>query len=262
MQCDNCHLKFFVPTVTGDTNFYAQLQERDWYYLGDKTEYHEAARHINKGDMVLDVGAGRGAFAKHITWANFTGLEFSPDAVRMAQREGINVVQESIEEHALQHEATYDVVCAFQVLEHVSNIGGFVHACVACVKPGGLLIFSIPSDDGFVGAQIDNVLNMPPHHVSRFSDECLKQIGNQFGITVVHVHHEPLSDMHIPSYAQTVVQHAILNLFKKQPTTFHPLFDVLPINMAVKLLRKVFSLGLHKHPLRPVGHSVTVVYQK
>ena len=165
----NAISSFFVPAVTGDEAFYAQLQERDWDHLSDKTEYREAARYIHTGDKVLDVGAGRGAFSAHVSHAAYTGLEFSPDAVNLARQKGINVVQESIESHADLHKTSYDAVCAFQVLEHVGNIAEFIQACVKCVKPGGILIFPIPSDDSFVGAQTDNLLNMPPHHVSRFS---------------------------------------------------------------------------------------------
>jgi 2-polyprenyl-3-methyl-5-hydroxy-6-metoxy-1,4-benzoquinol methylase len=77
------------------------------------------------------------------------GLEFSRKAKEIAFSNGIIIENESIQSHSVAHPAKYDVVCAFQVLEHVSEIRSFIESSIKALKPGGLLIYSIPSADSF-----------------------------------------------------------------------------------------------------------------
>lgn len=68
-QCQNCHVKFFNPIVTGDENFYNVLQKFEWYYMEDKYEYSIASKYIlseNPNGKVLEIGAGKGAFKKFL----------------------------------------------------------------------------------------------------------------------------------------------------------------------------------------------------
>jgi len=174
--CLACHLKFFVPAVTGDAGFYAALQRFPWYYPEEKDEFAVAAGHIGPTDRVLEVGAGRGAFARGIACAGYVGLETSVDAVAAARAGGVTLRHETVEEHARDRAGAYDVVCAFQVLEHVPDTGRFLAACVDCLRGGGRLIVSVPNDDGFLSADRDNVLNFPPHHVTRWSADCLRSL--------------------------------------------------------------------------------------
>jgi SAM-dependent methyltransferase len=126
--CGRCGLRFYTPPLIGDEGFYESLQKIDWYYLADKEEYEFAARHVSRKDHVLEVGVGRGAFAQKITPASYEGLELSETAVNMARQLGLKVSRRSIEEHAKDHAGSYDVVCSFQVLEHVADTKSFLES--------------------------------------------------------------------------------------------------------------------------------------
>ncbi|MCL0042050.1 hypothetical protein M1N12_03205 [Peptococcaceae bacterium] len=76
LECASCDLRFFWPSVTGSEQFYKLLQVFEWYYLDNKDEYDFACRYINEADKVLDIGCGKGAFAKKIKSTDYTGLEF------------------------------------------------------------------------------------------------------------------------------------------------------------------------------------------
>jgi hypothetical protein len=66
-RCLDTGLRFFAPArVSGDDEFYGQLQEFDWYYMPWKWEHQQAALHIQKGAKVLEVGCGRGDFLSAI----------------------------------------------------------------------------------------------------------------------------------------------------------------------------------------------------
>src|SRR5262249_52685274 len=149
---------------------------------------------ISGGDEVLEVGCGRGKFAQKIATASYLGLELSREAQEMAAADGIRVILEPVETHCLQSEQRYDVVCAFQVLEHVANPVAFIDACIRCLKVGGLLIYSVPNVDSYLAYCTNVVLGMPPHHVTWWIEPTLKYAAQRFGMDVLVIERERLAD--------------------------------------------------------------------
>lgn len=140
-HCPKCDFRFFFSEngeiPTGDDDFYNALNKISWYYLSEKHEYDFAKQYINDEDRVLEVGCGKGTFAKYIPQAQYLGLEFSTDAKKMAEENGVNVQNISIQEYAKDHNSEADVVCSFQVLEHVSNPHSFIQAKIDACRGGG-----------------------------------------------------------------------------------------------------------------------------
>ena len=262
-HCSESDLKFFYPVVTGSESFYEKLQQIDWYYLNEKEEYQYAKDYIKESDAVLEIGCGKGAFAEKIAAKNYIGLEFSHKAQALAAEKNIEVLTESIEQHAANHSEQYSVVCSFQVLEHVADIHSFVESSIKCLKPGGLLIYSVPSADSFVATIKNYVLNMPPHHQSWWSDKSLHHISELFNLKVVDVHHEKLAEIHKQWYSYSILIGAIANITKYKSNKL--LIDrSLPyrlMSLASVLGSKWLEKGLTRKGL-PDGHSVTYVYQK
>ncbi len=194
--CTRCELIFFWPLVTGDQVFYAALARHPWYYMEDKREFEIARRFVSPGDKVLEVGGGRGAFAKHVGVADYVGLEFSPSAVAAARDRGIQMLCMPLEQHAISAQAGYDIACAFQVLEHTPDPRAFVERLAACVKPGGRVIVSVPGEDSFAGSAINDFLNLPPHHVTRWRDAALRNLAVNSGMTIEALEHESVASYH------------------------------------------------------------------
>lgn len=261
-RCESCDLRYYDPMTTGDEVFYEALQRFDWYYLADKAEYAVAAPHIGEHDNVLEIGSGRAAFAKKIQCGSYLGLEFSSSAIRMAAEQGIQLVGETVQAHAVTHPEQYDVVCSFQVLEHVSDVRSFVEASVACLKPGGRLIYSVPNEDGLPGAEINNVLNMPPHHVTRWTKACMQNLAREFDLSVLAMEEEKVADMHVDALSRTFAQHAIGQFFGWNPLLLDARYTRRPIRMLVKRLAGLLRGPLQDERLRSTGHSLTCVFQK
>ncbi len=138
-HCKDCDLRFFslknsiIPI--GDNDFYNALNKISWYYVDEKHEYHYAKNFINKDSNVIEVGCGKGAFAKFIPNKSlYIGLEFSTDAKIMAAKNGIMIENVTIEDFATTHQNTFDVACSFQVLEHVANPHSFIKSQIECLK--------------------------------------------------------------------------------------------------------------------------------
>jgi|694.fasta_scaffold49314_4 2-polyprenyl-3-methyl-5-hydroxy-6-metoxy-1,4-benzoquinol methylase len=260
--CNQCGLKFFYPLMPGDEKFYEDLQHTPWYYVEDKQEYDIASRFIEPSDKVLEIGAGRGVFSQKISCREYVGLEFSQAAITAAHQVNVSLRKESVESHAMHQPGQYDVVCAFQVLEHVTNVHEFIQSCLDCLKPGGKLIFAVPSEDAFLGLQADNILNMPPHHATRWTDRCLENVAKIFKLSVFYIQHDDLSGTHSRAFSTSLVQHGLRTVFKIPLRVLDDKFLSFPVKIFVKTLSMVIQTYLRLFPMRLFGHSVTVVYRK
>jgi 2-polyprenyl-3-methyl-5-hydroxy-6-metoxy-1,4-benzoquinol methylase len=196
-RCVACDLRFFDPPCPGDAVFYERLQSIDWYYMDDKPEYDYAAGQVCDGSRLLEVGCGKGAFRAFLpAGLDYVGLEFNDAAVAQARSSGLTVLRESVEAHATLHPEAYDVVCSFQVLEHVPDTRQFVRACVGSLRPGGKLILAVPAEDSFLAFGVDVVTNLPPHHVTRWSDTALRNLAAREGLSILDLWHEPIAAIH------------------------------------------------------------------
>lgn len=255
-------LIFFNPSVTGSEFFYEKLQNFEWYYMEQKNEYDYASQLIKESDIVLEIGSGKGAFAKKIPSKNYVGLELSQSAIEMALENSVYVISESIQSHAINNTAKYDVVCAFQVLEHIADIRSFIESSILCLKPGGILIYSVPSVDSFAKYVSNYELDMPPHHVTRWSDLSLKNIAKYFPVEHIEIWHEPLQFIHKEFYAITIFKKALLQSLRRRIKNIDKSLTTKAIGGISRILGKIFAQGLTDIALMPRGMSVTSVYRK
>lgn len=259
-HCDECDLKFFDPCYTGGQKFYTDLQKFDWYYKSEKYEYDYVLPYIGSKDRVLEIGCGKGTFSKKLKTKKYVGLEYSENAKALADTDGVDVRNESIAFHAVKNSESYDAVVSFQVLEHVCDPKGFVMSALDCLKPGGTLILTTPSEDSWLQYKQNFSLNMPPHHVTKWTDKCLINLADQFNIKHVHLHHEPLNSYHIPWYFNSLM---VYQLNKRMNIT-HSLIKKPRHWLSHTLSDLIFNLMDKDLPdaFKGHGHTVVSVYKK
>ena len=257
--CGNCGLKFYWPQAIGDGKFYDELLRYSGYYLEEKAEFTEASKLISANDHVLEVGCGEGLFTNFIQCKSYAGLEFSEDAIVKARKKGLNVINQTLEQHAASHPESYDVVCYFQVLEHVEEPGKFIDDSLKCLKRGGKLLVAVPSEDSFIKNVVNFYLNMPPHHASRWTDKALEKVAELFNLEVVKLFHEPLHVVHKKFYIKTAIyKKAIAVLGKKYKPVDRSVTGSLLYGIAT-ILSYPGAAFLAKDL---TGQSVFVVYKK
>jgi SAM-dependent methyltransferase len=265
-QCGACSLKWYADAPAGDAAFYVALQRNDWYYQADKAEYAFARGHVAADARVLEVGCGRAAFRRHLgPGVTYKGLEFNEAAVAAARSDGLDVEIRSIADEARQRPAHHDVVCHFQVLEHVSDPAGFMRDCEAALRPGGVLIVAVPAEDSFVGLAESSWLNMPPHHLTRWPDRALQQCLLALGLQPVDTWHEPVAPLHHAWHRAVAVRAGWLSLAGGQPRLVARRTSMRLQHLAMRvpgLEPWLYARGVARFPQLSLGHTVCMVGRK
>jgi 2-polyprenyl-3-methyl-5-hydroxy-6-metoxy-1,4-benzoquinol methylase len=257
-QCLTCSLKFYYPFITGDEKFYSSLQKFYWYYFDDKNEYFFAKKFIKKGDIVLDVGCGKGDFSKHVNEIGgiFLGLDTSINAKKLAEKQNIKILNENIQQYSFKNPNSVDVVTSFQVCEHVSNLQIFIEAKINSLKSAGRMIIAVPSDDSFLQDVTNGVLNMPPHHISRWKDDVFYYIAARYNLEILTIHHEFLQPVHRRWFLSTLIQNALI-----QKKIIDISLKRMLVGKIANLLANFFEGGI-SDAMAINGHTVIAVFQK
>lgn len=243
LKCNTCKLLFFNPNnISGSNDLYSQLEKLEWYYMPIKWEHNIALQDLDDCQQILEIGCGYGDFIKRVISEKgefIEGIEFNESAVFQAQNQGLPVKSLDLKELAEKNPGQYDAICSFQVLEHVPNPKDFLELSCKLLKPNGKLILGLPNADSFLKYQF-NILDMPPHHMTRWSSEILINLHRSFPIHLEHIKFEPLADYHIESYVNAYISliSRFLNLNNAVPIRIQRLISLFIKQSRVnKLLR-------------------------
>lgn len=256
-ECLDSGYRFYYPfNITGDGKFYEELQKHPWYYMDWKWEHGEALKECASAESVLEIGCAQGEFLEKIKTKgiNGTGLELNSRATKNGRAKGLSILEESIQAHAQKYKERYDVVCSFQVMEHISPIEEFIQASVDVLKPGGKLIISVPNNDSVVFTTDDAaILNMPPHHMGIWNLNSLLSLQRLFPLRMEHVYIEPLQSYHA-TFAIKVAEKKFLEKLERKHLSWVPFIKMIGSRM--------INMGVRSVSEYIIGHSITVVYTK
>jgi SAM-dependent methyltransferase len=198
-ECGTCGLHFFVPALAGDAAFYQQLMATVPYETAQsRWEFGQVAGELTATDRVVDFGCGDGAFLRMATplVRQAVGVDCNPDAIERLRLAGLTGEVMSCPEFARRHPEGFDVACAFQTLEHITEIDEFIKAVVRSVRPGGRVFLSVPNRRRFA-RENGEPLDCPPHHVSRWDPAQWRVLAERFGLELLGVQFEEPDLSHV-----------------------------------------------------------------
>jgi len=128
---------------------------------------------IKKSGSLLEIGCGRGLLLKKLKRDYLVkGIDISRSAIKSASKfiEKNRLKVMNIEESQIN--GRYDVILAFDVLEHLKNPKRAIIKIRNSLKKEGVLILSVPNNYGFFGKIITSYFNFIDRtHTSTYERE-------------------------------------------------------------------------------------------
>ncbi|MEI6632627.1 MAG: class I SAM-dependent methyltransferase [Chlamydiota bacterium] len=149
-RCNRCGLVRADPAA--EPGSLAHLYARSAFTYGDEVAdlRHTYGRALSgldawgarKGDL-LEIGCGNGFFLEEALvrgYARVRGVEPGSDVVARANPRVRPSIVCEVMRSGLFAPGTFDVICMFQVLDHIPDPAALLVECLAALRPGGLVL--------------------------------------------------------------------------------------------------------------------------
>lgn len=142
-------------------------------------------------ETMVEIGAGFGTFGQEIKKLNlvdrFVAVEPSTSLAQKCRDRGLETLAMPIEETNFDPESV-DVICSFEVIEHLFDPAAIFETCHRILKPGGLVIVTNPSGHGFdVIAAPEHSTTVDVEHLNYFNPGSMQVMLEKKGFEVVEV---------------------------------------------------------------------------
>lgn len=151
-------------------------------YLLRRNRIHQFLKDLPNGHL-LEIGPGAGALLVEFTKKGFEceALERSPEALKLLKEftEKFDTPVPCNEEPSPEWSDKFDVICAFDVLEHIENDSEALTQWSDWLRPGGALLLSVPAH-----MRSWNYRDVWAGHFRRYEKEDLKELFRKNGYLV------------------------------------------------------------------------------
>jgi SAM-dependent methyltransferase len=141
---------------------------------------------LQDGFRILEVGCGSGNVLRVLQRLSdgrgvVEGLELSAEAAAVARaRTGLAVTDGYLSD--LDPSAAFDIVAAFDVLEHIADEAGVLGEIRGCLRPGGRLILTVPAHQSLWSA-----FDVASGHERRYTRATLTRALRRSGFAVEYM---------------------------------------------------------------------------
>lgn len=148
------------------------------------------ARYDVARNALLEVGPGFGTFCEEVlskgAFRRVVAVEPTPDLAAACRARGVEVVESPVER--AEFDEKFDVVCAFEVIEHLFSPRQFVEACARLLTPGGVLLLTCPNGRGFdIEVLGPGSPAVDVEHLNYFNTDSLPALVARCGFEVLEV---------------------------------------------------------------------------
>jgi SAM-dependent methyltransferase len=162
-----------------------QVEQSHWWHIGRRrilaSFVADICRRVtDRRPRILDVGCGTGANLLMLSqYGDAEGVDVSEDALAFCRERGLAQVRQGAGE-ALPHEDnTFDLVTAFDVVEHMDDDLAGLREMYRVLRPGGHVLLFVPTFMFLWGVQDD-----VSHHRRRYRLAELRRVLEQAGFVI------------------------------------------------------------------------------
>jgi 2-polyprenyl-3-methyl-5-hydroxy-6-metoxy-1,4-benzoquinol methylase len=242
---------------------FADIDRRHWWFVARRQIVASVLRQqfgSTPPGNILDVGCGTGGMLSMLTeFAPVVcGMDMSDEAIAYCRTqnfpESVQLYVGSLPDDMPKGIDAWEVVTAFDVIEHLDDDRKTIQDAYSVLKPGGIFVCTVPAFEFLWGPHDD--LN---HHKRRYTSKDLLSKFNEAGFTIVKSTY--FNSLLFPVVAAVRLGRRAIALGRKQ----EPKSDfTMPSPGMNNLLIRAFGTeaGLLKTMSLPVGVSLLVIGQK
>ena len=156
-----------------------------WWYVGRRKILagfvEDICRRVtDRRPRILDVGCGTGANLIMLSkYGDAEGVDVSEDALAFCRERGLDKVKLGAGEALPYEEGTFDLVTAFDVVEHMDDDLAGLREMQRVLRPGGRVLLFVPMFMFLWGLQDD-----VSHHRRRYRFSQLRRVLEQAGFEI------------------------------------------------------------------------------
>ncbi|MDB5321803.1 MAG: hypothetical protein JWN40_3434 [Phycisphaerales bacterium] len=200
-RCSECDYQFVAPVIPQERLLacYRESSGSNWktdpqvdaaivnqrYYANKRA----VLERFSPGRQVLDFGCYDGGFLKYLgaEWQT-AGIEPSTVAAGIAAGHGVQILGPTIDAVGAEHNASFDAIISFDVLEHLPEPVATLSALRRLLRPGGVMVVETGNS-----AALAWRLTGPAYpycgiveHVGFFNERSLGVAGRRAGLELAH----------------------------------------------------------------------------
>jgi SAM-dependent methyltransferase len=198
VRCSTCGLVRSDPAA--EPGLLKELYERSSFDYGDQVPslrrtYRRYLDQLNlhgvRKGRLLEIGCGNGFFLEEALAAGFAtvaGVEPSRSAIAQANERVRSEIAPDVMRPGLFRAAEFDVICLFQVLDHLPDPGQVVDECHRVLKPGGLMLclnHNVEALSARILGSLSPIVDV--EHTFLYSPRTIARLLGQHGFTVRRV---------------------------------------------------------------------------
>jgi 2-polyprenyl-3-methyl-5-hydroxy-6-metoxy-1,4-benzoquinol methylase len=230
--CESCDYGFLVPDKNfNEQEYYAKEYRKEYSHFAEANEtnpdeifntYKDYQKdrlriispYLKKKINLLEVGASAGQFLVHIKdrTQNINAIELDKNCSEYITNQFGIKSDSNILSNSIFANETYDVVCSFQVMEHVLDPKLFLIDLKKSTKKGGLIFVEVPN----LNDPLLSVWNVKAYrkffyhaaHLHYFTERSLRNLATQAGFFSTSIEFIYTQDYNILNHIHWILNHS------------------------------------------------------
>jgi SAM-dependent methyltransferase len=161
---------------------YAQIEDTHWWFRGRRAIFRDLLRDVGLGarSRILDIGFGTGSMLTFLgDYGTVFGMDMSVDAIRFARTRCARPMLLGDITQVPVRTGAYDLVTAFDIIEHVDDDRAALAELRRVCRPGGHALLTVPAFQFLWGNQ-----DVISHHKRRYTAHELRTRVEDAGFRV------------------------------------------------------------------------------